>query len=69
MSIQRSDITLTETGKLVLDQLPFAVGTKVDVTIEEHAAPADVTTELHGTVLGYLQPFDGVDIDEWEAIR
>lgn len=59
-------------GSVILDQLPYEPGQRVDVTISPIAAP---TTEgmsrypLSGMKVEYEGPCDGVAEGEWEATR
>jgi len=58
-------------GKLVLEDLPFAPGENVEVLIlskQEFAGPTQGST-LEGSVLEYLDPFEPVATEDWEASR
>jgi hypothetical protein len=61
MTAHRIEATLTEDGKLSLDNLPFRAGQSVEVIVLPAAHP------LTGTVLRYERPTDPVGETDWEA--
>jgi len=67
MQAHRIELTI-ENGKLVIDNLPFQDGETVEVIILP--APKSGVKEwksLEGTVLKYIDPFEPVAQDDWEA--
>ena len=71
------ETTLTQDGKLILDQLPFRAGETVEVIVltnpaaqpvESHASPED-RYPLRGTVIEYHNPFEPVAEADWEVLQ
>jgi hypothetical protein len=59
-------------GSVILDQLPYEPGQRVDVTISPIVVPhADGTSRypLSGMKVEYIGPFESVADGEWEAAR
>jgi hypothetical protein len=60
-------------GSVRLERLPFQVGQAVGITIHpletEPDTPSSSRYPLAGLPVEYLQPFEGVDSDDWEASR
>jgi len=59
-------------GSVVLDQLPYEPGQRVDVTISPIAPPTVEGTSrypLSGLKVEYDQPFEGIAEADWEAAR
>jgi hypothetical protein len=59
-------------GSVILDQLPYAPGQRVDVTISPIVSPAAESTSrypLSGMKLDYDGPFESVSEADWEASR
>jgi len=65
----RVELTLSEDGRLCLEQLPFRAGQAVEVIVL--LAPQQEPTEhpLRGTVLRYDGPTEPVVEEEWDAAR
>jgi len=64
--------TVDAQGSVVLDQLPYEPGQRVDVTISPIAAPLTAGTSrypLSGLKVDYDSPFEGVAESDWEASR
>ncbi len=58
-------------GKLLLDDLPFRPGDKVEVVVKSQERRQHIGDRypLRGKPVRYLQPFDGVDEDQWEVLQ
>lgn len=58
--------TLTEDGKLTLDNLPFRQGDRVEIIILERSSFKTTTDSypLTGTVIRYDDPFEPIAIPE-----
>ena len=77
MSGHEKDIHVTTVvgadGSVRLDRLPFQVGQAVGITIHPletvPGTPSSSRYPLAGLPVEYLQPFEGVASDEWEASR
>jgi len=62
--------TITAEGVLLLENLPFQPGEIVRVVILQNRKEIKkVGPSLKGTLLRYDQPFDPIDVDEWEALQ
>jgi hypothetical protein len=51
-------------GRIVLDNLPFVPGEKVDVILRPHTETRPI--DLIGSVLRFDRPFEPVAPDDWE---
>jgi hypothetical protein len=62
---------VSETGNLVLENLPFKAGTPVEVIITEshHHDPPTDRFPLWGTVIEYKDPFEPIAVEDWEALK
>ena len=63
--------TLTQDGRLTLDQLPFRAGETVEIIVRTSLSesPAQDRNLLHGTVTKYLDPFEPVAEADWEVLQ
>lgn len=71
MEIYRVVKRVASGRKLLLDDLPFRAGDRVEVVVRGHKQ-GQVTGDrypLRGKPVRYLQPFEGVDENEWEALQ
>ena len=77
LQAHRIETTLTQDGKLTLDQLPFRAGEAVEVIVltnsaaqpvESHNLPED-RYPLRGTVIEYQNPFEPVAEADWEVLQ
>jgi hypothetical protein len=72
MKTYRIEITLTEKGKLNLQNLPFKQGDEVEVIIMERRSsnPNSKPHSLRGTVISYEYPFEpAVPVEDWDVLR
>jgi len=74
MNAYKQSVTLTEDGKLLLNELPFHAGETVEVIILEQSigqnSSQDSSSEfpLQGSVIRYDDPFEpAVSPQEWDA--
>jgi hypothetical protein len=67
----RTRAKVGEDGRLTLEQLPFAAGDEVEVTISPRAAEAAGPTfgALQGTVQQYDEPMEPVEEHEWDVLK
>ena len=58
-------------GSLHIDDLPFAPGEEVEVTVRTQGRSSQSSTRspLEGTVLKYIDPTEPVAEDDWEALE
>ena len=73
MSTFRVDATLTEDGKITLDDLPFQAGDSVEIIIVPRAnQPTEkhpYRSPLEGKVIYYDGPTDPIAQEDWEALQ
>ena len=57
--------------KLSLEDLPFQAGDKVEIVVrgQKEGQTAGDRYPLRGKPVRYLRPFEGVDENEWEALK
>jgi len=57
-------------GSLHIEDLPFAPGEEVEVTVrtQVHSHHPSTKSPLEGTVLKYIDPTKPVAEDDWEAL-
>ena len=72
MNTHRIETSLTENGKLVLQNLPFNKGDDVEIIILERNS-AKIPPESHplkGTVISYEDPFEpATAAEDWDALK
>ena len=71
MNAHRIETTLTENGKLSLENLPFKKGDKVEVIILERNSSQIPPNSypLKETVISYEEPFEpAASPDDWEVL-
>ena len=69
MSTYKLKTTVTSDGKLVLSNLPFQAGDKVEVTVREQLPANANRYPLRETPVHYTAPYDSVDEDAWSALK
>ena len=71
MSTYRVDATLTENGKITLDDLPFRAGDSVEIIIVTRSGqPTEKqSSPLQGKVIYYDKPTEPVAQTDWEALQ
>ncbi len=70
MSAHHIEITLSQDGKLLLDELPFRAGDKVEVIIlARQSKPNGQEYSLRGKSIKYSDATDPVAQEDWEAIQ
>lgn len=60
------DTRTVENGELILQNLPFINGDKVDIILLKHAKKDSYT--LRGTELKYINPTEPVAENDWESL-
>ncbi|MFO0799820.1 MAG: hypothetical protein U0804_20300 [Gemmataceae bacterium] len=65
----RTEVVLTEDGKLLLDRLPFRAGQALEVIVIPVASPAPDAHPLRGSVLRYDRPTDPVAEADWGVLQ
>jgi hypothetical protein len=79
MIAYKKEATVNDHGRLVLDDLPFGVGTDVEVVVLERregrpsvdgeTAGDEDRYPLRGSVLRYDDPTEPVAVEDWEALQ
>lgn len=64
-----TEAVLSEDGKLLLDQLPFRAGQKVEVIVVPIIQATAPNPALRGTVLRYDRPTAPVAEADWDALQ
>ena len=69
MNAHRIETVLTETGTLILRDIPFQAGDTVEVIILERRSPHPASNPypLQGTVFRYDDPTEAVSVEDWEG--
>lgn len=70
MNAHRIETTLVEDSELLLRNLPFRAGARVEVIILEQETPKTGKDRypLRGTVLHYDDPTAPIATEDWEAL-
>jgi hypothetical protein len=65
------EATVGEHGELVLENLPFQPGQPVEVLVVSRTAPAPhgQSMTLRDSVFEYIDPFEPIASEDWEAPR
>ncbi len=72
MNAHRIETSLTENGKLVLQNLPFNKGDEVEIIILErnYTKIAPKSHPLKGTVISYEDPFESATAaEDWDVLK
>jgi hypothetical protein len=71
MQAYKVEAVLTEDGTLLLKELPFRAGDRIEVIVlgEPRPVAEDASYPLRGTPLRYDDPTDPVAAEDWEATR
>ena len=69
MSTYKLITTVTSDGKLILSNLPFQAGDKVEVSVREQPLATTNRYPLRETPVHYIAPFDSVDEEAWTALK
>jgi hypothetical protein len=70
MSAHYVEITLSQDGKLMLDELPFRAGDTVEVIIlSQQSRRNGREYSLRGKAIEYVDPTEPVAEEDWEATQ
>ena len=71
MNTYHTETLMPKDGSLILSGLPFKKGEKVDITLRTISKISDeqIEKELAGSVLSYINPFEPVSENYWEALQ
>jgi hypothetical protein len=67
MTIYRVEVTVSDEGTLLINNLPFQAGDKVEVVVRSHKPKVAKTNRypLRGAPIQYLDPFESVAENAW----
>ncbi len=70
MQSYRIEVIVSDDGTVLINDLPFQAGDKVEVVIRSYEAKSnqDKVYPLRGTSIEYLNPFESVAEDEWGVL-
>lgn len=72
MKAHHIETSLTENGKLSLQNLPFKKGDQVEIIILDRSS-SKITSDsnsLRGTVVSYDEPFEpATSVEDWETLK
>ena len=68
MEAYRTDAVVRKDGTVTIGNLPFREGQKVEVILlqRDRVRNGGTSYALRGEPVEYLDPFEGVAVDEWE---
>ena len=70
MEAHRVEAVVQPNGRIVLEDLPFEEGEKVEVIVLEANEQTDDDNPLKGTLLKYDDPFEpAVPLEDFEVLR
>jgi hypothetical protein len=70
MSAHKIETTIDKDGVLILENLPFRAGDKVEVVITQHKAEGrDSVYSLRGKPLYYEDPTKPIAEQEWDVLK
>ena len=70
MQIYRVEVTISDNGTLLINNLPFQAGDKVEVVVRSRKPKGAKTNRysLRGTSIQYLNPFESVAENAWGVL-
>jgi hypothetical protein len=70
MQIYRVEVTISDNGTLLINNLPFQAGDKVEVVVRSRKPKVAKTNRypLRGTPIQYLNPFESVAENAWDVL-
>jgi hypothetical protein len=70
MQVCRVETTVLGDGTVVLKDVPFPPGETVEVVVRTRHAPGcgNAAYPLRGKPVRYLDPFEGIAEEDWEAL-
>ena len=70
MQAYRVETTIAQDGKLSIKGLPFRKGEAVEVIVlPQKQIGVGERYPLHGKLIKYDKPFDGVAQEDWDALK
>ncbi len=70
LQAHRIETTLTQSGTLTLDHLPFQAGQTVEVIVLPNtpSTPLQPSYSLRGTPVQYQEPMEPVAVQDWDVL-
>ena len=70
MRTYRVQAIISNDGTLTIKKLPFRAGDRVEVIVRSHERERELTERypLRGKPIRYVDPFDSVAEDDWDAL-
>lgn len=70
MQTYRVEVTVSDKGTLLINNLPFQAGDKVEVVVRSRKSETVKTNRypLRGMSIQYLDPFEGVAENAWDVL-
>ena len=70
MQTYRVEVTIADNGTLLINNLPFQAGDKVEVVVRSRNPKVAKTKRypLRGTPIRYLNPFESVAENAWDVL-
>lgn len=70
MQIYRVEVTISDNGTLLINNLPFQAGDKVEVVVRSRKPKGSETKRypLRSTPIQYLNPFESVAENTWGVL-
>jgi hypothetical protein len=70
MQTYRVEVTVSDNGTVLINNLPFQAGDKVEVFVRGREPVIDKTDPypLRGTPIRYIDPFESVAEDAWDIL-
>ncbi len=69
MNAHRIETVVGNNQTVILENLPFQEGEKVEVIVLEKKPESQHSNSLRGTVVKYDAPFESAAAEDWEASR
>ena len=71
MEAYRTNVVVHDDGTVVIENLPFQKGQRLEVILLERSGASDNASSraLRGEPVRYVDPFDSVAEDEWENVN
>ncbi|MGH3147604.1 MAG: hypothetical protein ACRDTR_17565 [Rubrobacter sp.] len=71
MEAHKTDVVVEKGRTVTISNLPFSEGEKVEVVLRQRATPVEGAGAYapRGEPVRYVDPFDSVVEDDWEALN
>jgi hypothetical protein len=71
MQIYRVKTTISSDGTLIIEELPFRPGDKVEVVVRSRGPEPERIEQypLRGKPIRYVDPFEGIAVNDWDVLQ